>query len=158
MSWSKATRLHVQDVIMQQLGVPYKIGSADPDTGKWIVRGKPSISNEHPDSFDCSGLSRWGIAQGIENGKSIILPHGSFNQINFCKPLGAEEPQLFDLGFADFDDKKGVPDHVIIIINYYEVIEARGEPYNKVILRPIAVWEKSPGFMGWWRVPSIYGD
>lgn len=137
-----------------QLGKPYAIGGEV--DGKWVVRGKPNISDPDPKEFDCSGLSRWVIGQC-----GIVIPHGCAAQIKFCKPI-AGLPRPLDLGFADLRASDGVPDHVVIALADDNVIEARGKQvgktYEQVILRPKKVWEAQNGWLGWYRVPGLYDD
>lgn len=145
------------DIVLKQIGKPYAIGYEDKTTKKWMVKGKPSISNSEPADFDCSGLSRWACGQGMdENRRVIVLPHGCIEQLKFCEPLGNQRPRPFDLGFADLRGGDGAPDHVVIVIDNANVIEARGNPIGKVITRPIAAWEAQKGFLGFWSVPGIY--
>jgi hypothetical protein len=54
-----------------------------------------------------------------------------------------------DLGF--FIKMNGLPYHVGMVFGK-EVLEARGEPYNKVIARPRKAWEAYKSFRGWYRV------
>jgi len=156
--WSYDERQRVLKLLHKQLGKPYAIGSKV--DGKWVVQGKPQITDTDPKDFDCSGFSRWAIAQGLcQCGNRIVLPHGTKFQIKKCSPLTTEAPRPLDLGFGDMDCKDGV-DHVIVRFSSLLVIEARGpqegRDYGKVILRPVSAWEKYKGFMGWWRVPGIY--
>jgi len=153
--WSSREIIRVCDLAMAQIGKPYEIGGKGPD-GVWIVKGKPTIYDKEPKSFDCSGFTRWVIAQGqADDQSSVIIPHGCIDQLKYCRPVGAEPVRVLDLGFADLSGNDGAPDHVVIKISETEVIEARGKPYNAVILRPIAAWEAQRGFLGFWRVPGI---
>ena len=156
--FSPAEVRRVVDIAMKQLGKPYAIGCEDKTTKKWVVKGKPSISNPNPDDMDCSGFSRWLIGQGrCEDGKIIVIPHGCRDQIKFCNALGSQSPRPLDLGFANLNPDDA-PDHVVIVIDGANVIEARGKPYNKVIIRPISVWEAQKGFLGFWSVPGVYDN
>ncbi len=163
--WKEGEVERVVRLGLEQVGKLYAIGGPDAVTGKWVVRGKPNISEKDPLAFDCSGLSRWLIGQGVqESGLSIVLPHGAQEQIAKC--LVVTNPKAWrplDLGFGDMDmdPKDARPiDHVIIRIDETTVLEARApqpnRDYGKVITRPVSAWEKWPGFMGWWRVPGIY--
>ena len=150
--WPTAEIERVCDLLLAQMGKPYAIGGIV--DGKWVVRGKPGVDTADPVDFDCSGLVAWGIAQGRdEDGRRIILPQGTYNQVKVCRPVGLPLP--LDLGFADLHPPGGVVDHVVIKISDTLVIEARSTPYNKVITRPIAAWDKQKGFLGWWRPPGI---
>lgn len=157
--WSNDEIDRVCELAKSQLGKPYAIGGWE-GQGKdkiYVVRGKPGINNPNPRDFDCSGFSRWIIAQGLdENKRCIVLPHGCVEQIKFCRPLAHQAPRRLDLGFASLHSSDGSPDHVIVRYDDYDVIEARGEPRNMVIMRPIKVWENQKGFLGWWEVPGVY--
>jgi cell wall-associated NlpC family hydrolase len=136
--------------MLKQLGKPYQFGA------KW-----PSTDTDPQSPVDCSGFSRWAIAQGRDgHGRQTLLPHGCINQIKVCTPLGIQKPCRLDLGFADLHGNDGAPDHVIIKLDDVWVIEARGPQqgadYNKIIKRPISVWEAQKGFLGWWRPAGIY--
>jgi hypothetical protein len=138
----------VRGMLLRQLGKLYELGA------KW-----PVTDTDPQSAIDCSGLSRWIIAQGRDRGgRQVILPHGSYNQIRVCKALGVQRPLALDLGFAALHGKE--PDHVVVRYDDMWVIEARGKQpghdYDKVIKRPAAVWDAQKGFLGWWRVPGIY--
>lgn len=141
--WSREEVARVVELAREQLGKPYEFGA------------KPKLDDPRPETFDCAGFVRWVIGQGRDDrGRQIILPEGSFEQIKVCKAL-ARPPRPLDLGFADLHPPAGVMDHVVMKIDDENVIEARGKPYNGVILRPIAKWEAQKGFMGWWEVPGV---
>lgn len=159
MRWPPDEIERVSLLLYGRIGTPYAKGY--PGKKDWVVRGKPEITEKSPSEFDCSGLARWIIGQGVPtDGKRIILPHGTIEQIKFCIPI-SREPFPLDLGFADLDES-GEPDHVIV---YYgmnsgvqTVVEARGKPYGRVIERPRDKWESQKGFLGWWTVPGLYVD
>jgi len=158
--WIAGEQQRVLSLLRKQLGKPYAIGSKDPETGLWVIRGKPKISDPSPVAFDCSGLATWGTGQGkCITGGNIFLPHGTREQILFCNALRHDKPKPLDLGFASMDGDNTV-DHVVIRLNDKVVIEARGHQkdrdYGKVIIRPVRVWEDWRGFLGWFRVPGIY--
>lgn len=154
--FSKEEIAKVIELAGKQLNKSYAIGGLDKN-GLWLTKGKPSIEDPEPVDFDCSGLSRWIIGQGTQdNGRTIIIPHGCINQIKFCKPMVFVKPRPLDLGFADLSKQDGKPDHVVIVLDSINVIEARGNPYNKVILRPVSAWENQKGFLGFWSVPGVY--
>ncbi len=116
----------------RMLGRPYLLGA------KW------KLNDADPQGpIDCSGFVRWVFSRG-----GITIPDGSYNQILDChKEIGF--PSTGDLGF--FKSKTtGMVDHVGIVYDDYLVIEARGEPYNEVIVRPIKKWESYELFAGWW--------
>lgn len=154
--WPKSEIARVVELLRDQVGKKYAIGSMGED-GKWITRGKPDVSNKDPHEFECSGLSRWIIAQGRDRHlKQILLPHGSYNQIKVCTAVGSEKWMPLDLGFSDsVNDSDDKIDHVIIRINEKSVIEARGKPFNGVVQRPVSAWEAHKGFFGWWRVEGL---
>ena len=159
--WKGGEVERVTQLLLKQLGKPYAIGAKDLKTKKWVVRGKPEVCDEDPMEFDCSGLSRWIIAQGIDqHGKRLVLPRGSYNQVKECRPVVTGWRPL-DLGFADMDGEGGI-DHVIIRLNEELVVEARGHQkdrdYGKVITRPVSAWEAWRGFFGWFRAPGIYNE
>lgn len=159
MSWPKIELDRVINLLRDQVGKNYAIGGPGKD-GKWITRGKPSLSVIDPSEFDCSGLSRWIIGQG-RNYKNdrISLPHGTYNQINVCRPLLVEPWRPLDLGFSEsIRDTDDIIDHVIIRITETTVIEARGKPFHHVVQRPVKAWEKYPGFWGWYRVSGIHDN
>lgn len=143
--WSASEVARVADIAFAQKGKPYRFGA------------KPVLSEAEPGWFDCSGFVRWVIGQGRDtNGRQIILPLGSFQQIERCVAI-ARPPRVLDVGYFDSpNDDDDLVDHVILKINDAQVIEARGKPHNAVILRPIAKWENQKGFMGWWTVNGIY--
>ena len=163
--WRAGESERVQKLLRAQLMIPYAIGGPDPKTGEWIVRGKPLPAELEPKEFDCSGLSRWTLAQGQKtDGGIVLVPHGTKDQIKFCRPLGAEPLKLFDLGFADLQGRDGAPYHVVIRAGKNSagqdiVIEARGkqgDKYGYVIEKLASVWEVQKGFLGWWRAPGIH--
>ena len=158
MRWSPVEIDRVRGLLHVCIGANYAIGYKDKN-GRWIVRGKPGFDEvPHQTGVDCSGLSRWVIGQGRdEAGRQIILPHGSVAQILACQAI-ATKPLPLDLGFADLSGSDNKPDHVVIVYDENTVIEARGDPYGKVIRRPIIKWEDQKGFLGFWSVPGIrYG-
>jgi cell wall-associated NlpC family hydrolase len=116
----------------RMLGTPYKLGA------KW------SPNEPNPKGpIDCSGFVRWVLSRG-----GISIPDGSYEQILAChKEVGMEMPG--DLGFFKNKDT-GVIDHVGMIYDDFLVIEARGAPYNEVIVRPIKKWEAYEYFVGWY--------
>ncbi len=126
---------------VEMLGTPYQMGA------KWEP-GAPASSLRGP--VDCSGFARWVLAlAGIE------IPDGSYNQIIVCTRLPEDQqatPPALSLGFY------GEPvDHVVISTGTGVVVEARGEPYGCVILRPVNVWNAQPGFKGFFAPPKPKG-
>lgn len=124
------------------LGSPYLLGA------KWAPLTPPS-SLRGP--VDCSGFSRWVLAWD-----SIYIPDGSYNQIGVCTKLPDDQqsnPPAYSLGFFQSPGSSQV-DHVVISTGTGVVIEARGEPYNCVILRPVDVWLNQKGFLGFYAPPK----
>lgn len=126
-----------------RLGIPYNYGS------KW------TLADENPRGpIDCSGLTIWAYYQGSKG--KLILPHGSHAQ--FGVSLECRSPRVARPGDLGFFRKAGAScHHVGILANETEVIEARGEPYNQVIIRPRSKWEAWHEFTGWMR-PQILID
>lgn len=123
--------------IRAQLDKPYKFGA------KW------PLCRENPDGpIDCSGFVSWAYSMV---GKK--LPDGSRAQ--YLATYQKEPPSLGYLGFFAKDKDPLKIHHVGILLNSTDVIEARGEPYNKVIIRPRANWEKWKEFIGWMRPNAI---
>ena len=120
----------------RMLGKPYLLGA------KW------KLNDPNPTGpVDCSGFVRWVLSRG-----GINIPDGSYAQILAChKELF--EPSAGDLGF--FKNAKGLIDHVGMVYDDYLVIEARGEPYNEVIVRPKKNWEAYELFAGWYTYSSV---
>jgi cell wall-associated NlpC family hydrolase len=100
---------------------------------------------------DCSGFARWVLANaGVE------LPDGSFNQIKVCSRLPEAQqadPPALSLGFFQAPGAAAV-DHVVISMGHGVVIEARGAPYNCVLLRPVSAWNAQKGFLGFYAPPK----
>ncbi len=114
-----------------QLGKPYLFGA------KW------NPANPTPNGpIDCSGLVIWTYGQG-----GVIMPDGSYNQFQQCD--SCDDPLPGDLGF--FRSEAGEIDHVGIVYDDENMIEARGAPFNAVILRPRIKWEEWPRFTGYMR-------
>ena len=122
------------------LGREYLLGA------KWILAMREPFG-----PIDCSGFSRWVLWQA-----GIVIPDGSYNQIRVCVKLPAslqKTPPPLSLGFYAKDGEN--VDHVVIARDDVNVIEARGEPYNAVINRPIERWLQQPGFFGFYSPPGI---
>lgn len=128
---------------VQMLGAPYQLGA------KWDIGNAPSNLRG---PVDCSGFSRW-----ILNWANVTLPDGSYNQIKVCTKLPAAQqgdPPPLSLGFFRPPESELV-DHVIVSCGNGVVIEARGNPHNQVILRPVAAWLAQPGFLGFYAPPGM---
>ena len=123
-----------RSLIESQLGKPYKFGA------------EVSMTDVDPKEFDCSELVEWAYAQF-----NVKVPDGSYNQFLESYPIG--KPRLGDLGF--FRKPSGEVYHVGIIMDDEYVLEARGDPFNKVILREIAKWEQFKNFAGWRRLKAV---
>ena len=115
--------------LMSQLGKPYLYGA------KWKL--------DDPDpkgQVDCSGFVRWAFAQ-----VGVPIPDGSEAQYETSIPVS---PANFpDVGF--FKNGSQPCHHVGILLDDKIVIEARGDPFNKIILRPRSKWEAWHEFTGW---------
>lgn len=72
--------------------------------------------------------------------------------------IPTDNPIPGDVGFFGLDIA-GIVDttkiHHVGIYNSSDVIEARGEPYNQVILRPSLKWEYWKEFTGWRRFKEV---
>ncbi len=114
------------------LGRPYLLGA------KW------KLNDSNPTGpIDCSGFVRWVFSRG-----GITIPDGSYDEILVChKDIAI--PSTGDLGFFK-SPSSGMVDHVGMVYDDYLVIEARGVPYNEVIVRPISKWEGYSQFIGWY--------
>lgn len=126
---------------VEMLGSPYLLGA------KWAP-GAPAASLRGP--VDCSGFARWVLALA-----NIEIPDGSYNQIGVCTKLPPEQqanPPALSLGF--FGDPV---EHVVISTGTGVVVEARGEPYGCVILRPVSAWNAQTGFLGFYAPPKPKG-
>ena len=127
---------------MERLHRPYLLGA------KWPLKDLNPLG-----PIDCSGLVSWCYWRaGIE------IPDGSVNQYEATEDTKA--PLCGDLGFF-FKEIVDPAGNIIKKINhvgiYYgaNVIEARGDDYNQVILRPSAKWEAFSGFTGWRRFKGL---
>ena len=122
-----------RSALLEQLDKPYKFGA------KWPL-GDPNPQGP----LDCSSLSRWAYSR-----VGIYIPEGSTAQFLASHPV--DIAALGDLGF--FRNDKGI--HHVGILLGDEVIDARGDPYNKVITRPRAKWEAWKEFTGWHRPDAV---
>ena len=135
--WGDFDRAVVLKALRGAIGKKYLLGA------KW---GESEKDPQGP--IDCSGLARWAFAQS-----SVLLPHGSCEQIKCCEPwpFRNRKPEPLCLGFADMHPPTGAVDHVNIILDDENVIEARAD-YGAVITRTRAKWEHQLGFKGWYRI------
>ena len=122
----------------ETLGSPYLLGA------KWDLGVIPANLRT---PIDCSGFARWTLYNA-----GILIPDGSYNQITVCTKLPddqQENPPALSLGFYQAPGSPAV-DHVIVSTGTGVVIEARGTPYDAVIVRPVAAWLAQPGFLGFY--------
>jgi cell wall-associated NlpC family hydrolase len=138
---AKIDRLKIIRVAMERIHREYLFGA------KW------PLNNMNPQgAIDCSGFTRWCYWRG-----GYTIPEGSQEQFDETIPI--EHPLSGDLGFFAHVGEDGKPDlkkiHHVGIFNSSDVIEARGEPYNQVILRPSAKWEAWKEFTGWRRFREV---
>lgn len=132
--------MYPQSIIeaVEMLGSPYLLGA------KWAP-GTPNANLRGP--VDCSGFSRWVLAKAGKN-----IPDGSYNQIGVCdRAPDQDNPPALALGFYQAPGSAEI-DHVVVSTGTGVVVEARGAPYNCVILRPVAAWNAQPGFKGFYIV------
>lgn len=121
----------VVDVGMPMRGRLYLFGS------KW-----DPLNPSPAGPIDCSGLSRWCYYQGT----ALLIPEGS--QAQYDSSDACPSPLNGDLGFFGAG---GRIHHVGILAGQF-VLEARGDNYGQVILRPRAIWEAWHEFTGWRRL------
>ena len=116
----------------RMIGRPYLLGA------KWKLNEQNPVG-----PIDCSGFVRWVYSRG-----GIAIPDGSYDQIlSLHKEVG--EPFAGDLGFFK-SPSTGQIDHVGMLYDPFCVIEARGVPYNEVIIRPRSRWQNYEYFTGWY--------
>ena len=118
-----------------KLGTPYKLGA------EWDLKDP-----DPQGPVDCSEFVEWAYAQG-----GMRIPDGAHNQ--YLKTVPDLAPAPGSLGFFKAGDAPC--HHVGMMYDKDNVIEARGEPYNKVILRPIKKWEAWKDFTGWRKFKEI---
>lgn len=101
-------------------------------------------------AFDCSELAERGWAE-----VGVKVPDGCVNQMPATRALAAAETRL--VGDVRFFQKPGAaPHHVILDFgDGKNVIEARGEPFNAVILRPVAKSDAWPEATEWRRFLAV---
>ena len=121
----------VVDMGMPMQGRLYEFGA------KWDLD-----SSTPTGKVDCSGFSRWCYYQGM----ALTIPDGS--QAQYDSSDAEPAPLPGDLGFFGIG---GRIHHVGILAGQW-VLEARGDNYGRVILRPRAVWEAWHEFTGWRRL------
>lgn len=135
------------------LGLAYgEYPACAPATGKWPLEWDPSDGSPVPGPIDCSGFARWVLAKA-----GVTLPDGSYNQISVCDKLPAaqqQNPPALALGFFQSPGSPQV-DHVVISTGTGVVVEARGDKYQAVIVRPVDVWLAQAGFLGFYAPPGL---
>ena len=131
----------LKQTVTAQLGKPYLWGA------------KPDPKDGDPKNFDCSGFVHWAYGRCL----GVAVPEGSWEQYDASVPIDGVQliPQLGDVGFFKHVDAPYDVHHVGILLDAASVIEARGKPYDKVITRPRAIWEKWVEFTGWRRFKAI---
>lgn len=130
-------RPRLQKWLHAQVGKPYRLGA----------EVKPG---ENPVYLDCS--------EYVERGWSevgVTVPDGCVNQKPASRDLlPGEERQIGDVKFFE---KPGQPPHHVVM--YFgdgkNAIEARGEPFNAVILRPLSKIDAWPEATGWRRFLAV---
>lgn len=118
----------------KQIGKPYSFGVED------------NLKDPDPKAFDCSELVEWLYAQ-----VGVVVPDGSENQFEASEPTSS--PKLGDVGFFRHPGKP--THHVGIFWDDKWVLEARGEPFNKVFKREKAKWDAWHEFSGWRRLKAV---
>lgn len=111
----------------------------------YIFGAKAHPSCDNPVAFDCAELSYW-----IYGRQKVAIPDYSDAQYRASVPV--QNPRIGDLGFFLHGGKAN---HVGLYWANNMVLEARGKPYNKVILRPREKWEAWKDFSGWRRPISV---
>lgn len=123
-------------IARSQLGKPYVFGA------------EVDLKDPNPKAFDCSEFVEWVFAQC-----GFYVPDGSQNQYNASVPVTKGHEGIGDVGFFRHEGKP--VHHVGILVSHGEVIDARGEPHNKVIVRPRAKWDAWKEFTGWRRFAQL---
>lgn len=132
MDWKKFKELGEK-----QVGKPYNFGV------------ETKLTDPDPQAFDCSELVEWLYAQ-----VGVTVPDGSMNQYEGSEPIKDQHSaQLGDVGF--FMHPGQPTHHVGILWDDKWVLEARGNPYNKVFLREKAKWDAWHEFTGWRRLKAL---
>ena len=122
--------------LVDQVGTSYKFGA------------EAKVGDPRPGALDCSELVE--MAYGYIH---IKVPDGSDNQYRASTPIPKGLERLGDVGF--FKKKDRPCHHVGILYDNRIVIEARGIPYNRVIIRPRSAWEAWREFSGWRRFNAV---
>jgi len=122
--------------LCEQLGKPYIYG----------VENLPGTLNVF--SQDCSELYQNAYAY-----VGVDIPDGARYQFEKSIPIPLEQARLGDLGFFKKGDNPA--HHVGGIFNEYYICEARGKPFNRVILRSRKRWENWKDFTGYRRLHAV---
>lgn len=130
-------RLKLKKFLAAQLGKPYRLGAE-------VKAGEDGAA------FDCSEYVERSWAE-----VGVTVPDGCVNQYPASRPLNPlEQRQVGDVLFFKKADRD--PHHVVLWFgDGKNVIEARGEPFNAVILRPLAKIEAWPESTGWRRFHAV---
>jgi len=109
-----------------------------------------------PTHLDCSEL-----VEVVFRKLGLMMPDGAANQYAFLKSYEVSSPHPGDVGFF-IESENGDPGrplgtvyHSGVVYDDHTVIEARGKPYNKVITRPLIVWNQWKNFGGWFEHPEL---
>lgn len=147
---SQEQRDNALSLLINRWGIDYQLGAE-------VAPGQLPTATV----IDCSEL----VQRVYNDVLEIKMPDGSFNQLPFCKVWGRmvdypqEKALPLDLVFLWNHDGTAI-DHVAIV--YGEIlpkggvvmIEARGRPWNHVMLTPLDKFINQFGkrFAGMWRV------
>lgn len=132
MNLTDKDRQNIVDVAVSFLGRPYKLGA------KWDIYG----IQDPKGPIDCSGFVRYCYWRGA----SKLIRDGSMQQFEDTEET--DGPKIGDVAFFR-GQTSGLIHHVGMIADDKQMIEARGEPYNKVIYRPRSKWENWEEFTGY---------
>ncbi len=122
--------------LCEQLGKPYKYG----------VENKEGVL--HSKFQDCAEMYQMAFAY-----VGIKIPDWARRQYEESIPIPIEQARLGDLGFFKKGDEPA--HHVGGIFNEFYICEARGKPFNRVILRPRSRWENWKDFTGYRRPLAV---
>lgn len=112
-------------------------------------------------AIDCSELTE----RLFNDVCQVPLPDGSYNQYEYCRKNGhqisLEEAGPLDLVFLWNADLKQIGHVGVVYGDLPEmgavIVEARGKPYDHVIITPLAKFAKAfgPRFAGVWRIQGL---
>jgi len=135
-------RTSVTSEAFKLMGIPYLLGA------EWTDWTQP------PKNLDCSEL-----VEVVFRKLGLKIPDGSQAQFNFCVPTEIHRPG--DLAFAGKDRTPTAINHVGIVYDELQIIEARGFQAGasfktgEVILRPIEKWLAWDKFVGFRTHPDL---